>query len=155
MQAIPDGYHGLIPYLYVQGAARALDFYAKAFGAKERMRLDMPDGKLGHAEMELCGQVFMLADEMPEMGCLSPQTLGGHASSLVFYVENVDRAFQRALDAGAQVVRPVADQFYGDRSGTLKDPFGHVWNLMTHVEDVSEEEVHRRLAQMGEGQATG
>ncbi len=149
-QAIPDGYHGLVPYLHVRGAEAALAFYARAFGAEEVLRLPMPDGKLGHAEMRLAGQIFMLADEMPDWGNLSPQTLGGHASTLMFYVEDVDSAFERALAAGAEAVRPVADQFYGDRSGMLKDPFGHVWTLATHVEDVSMEEVVRRLAAMGE-----
>jgi PhnB protein len=150
VQSIPTGYHTVTPYLIVRNAAAALDFYKKAFGAVELMRFPGPGGKLMHAEMKIGDSPMMLADEMPEEGHVGPQTLGGAAVSLMLYVENVDARFAQAIAAGATVKRAVADQFYGDRTGTLADPFGHVWSLATHKEDVSMEEIHRRMAKMGQ-----
>jgi PhnB protein len=138
------------PYLIVRNAAAALDFYKKAFGAVELMRFPGPGGKLMHAEMKIGDSPVMLADEMPDEGHVGPQTLGGAAVSLLLYVENVDARFAQAIAAGATVKRAVADQFYGDRTGTLADPFGHVWSLATHKEDVSMEEMQRRMAKMGQ-----
>jgi PhnB protein len=150
VQSIPTGYHTVTPYLIVRNAAAALDFYKKAFGAVELMRFPGPGGKLMHAEMKIGDSPVMLADEMPEEGHVGPQTLGGAAVSLLLYVENVDARFAQAIAAGATVKRAVADQFYGDRTGTLADPFGHVWSLATHKEDVSMEEMQRRTAKMGQ-----
>ena len=147
-KAIPDGYGTVTPYLIVSGAARAMEFYKKAFGAEERMRFAMPDGRIGHAEIQIGNSVVMLADEFPEMGVKSPKTLGGTPVGLCIYTENVDARFQQAIDAGASVDRPVQNQFYGDRSGTLIDPFGHKWTFAMHVEDVSSEEMARRMAAM-------
>jgi len=144
VQSIPTGYHTVTPYLIVRNAAAALDFYKKAFGAVELMRFPGPGGKLMHAEMKIGDSPVMLADEMPEEGHVGPQTLGGAAVSLLLYVENVDARFAQAIAAGATVKRAVADQFYGDRTGTLADPFGHVWSIGTHIEDVSPEEMDRR-----------
>jgi PhnB protein len=144
VQAIPDGYHNATPYLYLRGAAAALDFYKQAFGARELMRFPGPGGKLMHAEMQIGNSILMLADENPEMGVRSPQALGGCSSSIMLYVEDVDARFAAAVAAGAKVQRPVKDQFYGDRSGTLEDPFGHVWTIATHKEDVTVEEAQRR-----------
>ena len=147
VKPIPDGYHTVTPYLSIKGAAKALEFYAKAFGAKETVRMPgaEPDS-VGHAEIRIGDSPIMLADESP-FG-KSPLTLGGVSVSICLYVEDVDSAFQRAVEAGAKVVRPVADQFYGDRTGSLEDPFGHHWHLMTHKEDVSPEEMKRRMAEM-------
>ena len=150
VQSIPTGYHTVTPYLIVRNAAAALDFYKKAFGAVELMRFPGPGGKLMHAEIKIGDSPVMLADEMPEEGHVGPQTLGGAAVSLMLYVENVDARFAQAIAAGATVKRAVADQFYGDRTGTLADPFGHVWSLATHKEDVSMEEMQRRMAKMGQ-----
>lgn len=144
VKPIPDGYHSVTPYLYVQGAAAALDFYKRAFGATELFRLDGPDGKVGHAEIRIGDSPVMLADEFPGMGFRGPKSLGGVGVSLLIYVDNVDARFEQAVAAGAKVLRPVKDQFYGDRSGTLEDPFGHVWTIATHKEDVSPEEMKRR-----------
>jgi PhnB protein len=141
---IPQGYHSITPYLYVEGAAKALDFYGKIFGATERMRMDMPDGTVGHAEIEIGDSVVMLADAPPRA-----TEARGITGSLVLYVEDVDAVFKRAIDAGASQVEPLENKFYGDRMGTLRDPFGFEWSLGTHVEDVSEEEMQRRMAQMG------
>ncbi len=147
---IPPDYVGGTPYLYIRGAAKALDFYKRAFGAKEEMRMEGPDGKIGHAEIAIGKARIMLADESPAMGIRSPETLGGTSFSLLLYVENVDAFFKRALAAGAKEQRPVADQFYGDRLGMLMDPFGHQWGFATHIEDVSREEMERRAkAQAG------
>ena len=143
---IPDGYHTVTPYLTVRNAAAALDFYERAFGAKVTMRLDAPDGKIGHAEFLIEGSPVMMSDESPEMGAISPETLGGVASSLMIYLENVDARFAQAIEAGGIVERPVKDQFYGDRSGTVKDPFGHRWTLATHVEDIPPDEMSKRAA---------
>lgn len=148
VKAIPDGYRSVTPYLIVRGAARAIDFYKLAFRATERLRLNRGEGKIAHAEITIGDSIVMLADEVPEMGAISPETLGGVAGSLLIYLENVDEQFARALAAGAEVKRPVADQFYGDRSGTLIDPFGHVWTLATHTQEVSPEEMDRRFAEM-------
>jgi PhnB protein len=144
VKPIPDGYRSVTPYLIVSGAAAAIDFYARALGATERMRMTGPDGKVGHAEIMVGDSVLMLADEAPERGIRSPKALGGAGVHLLLYVEDVDTRFERAVAAGGRVVRPLADQFYGDRSGTLEDPFGHQWTLATHVEDVSDEEMRRR-----------
>ena len=140
----PEGYHTATPYLIVKGAAAALDYYKKAFGARETMRFAGPDGTIGHAEIKIGDSPIMLADEHPDMGYRGPQALGGSPVSILLYVEDVDRWFERAIAAGGKVMRPVADQFYGDRTGTLIDPFGHVWSISTHVEDVSLEEMQRR-----------
>ncbi len=145
---IPEGYHTITPYLYVRGATEALDFYRRALGAEELFRMDAPDGKIGHAEMRIGDSPFMLADEVEAWGNRSPLSLGGNGSSLMIYVDNVDEAFQRAVDAGAKVKRPVENQFYGDRAGVIEDPFGHVWTIATHVEDVPTEELERRMKEM-------
>ena len=148
VEAIPSAYRGVTSYLILRDAARALAFYQQAFGAEQVLRLDGPDGKLAHAEVRIAGGIVMMSEENLEMGHKSPQTLGGSPVHLMFYVQDVDRAFARALAAGAKEERPVKDQFYGDRSGTLADPFGISWTLATHVEDVSAEEIDRRMAQM-------
>ena len=142
---IPDGYHAVTPYLIVAGGARAIEFYKAVFGATEVMRLPGPNG-VAHAEIRIGDSVVMLADESPDMGFKSPVALGGSPLSLMLYVADVDATFQRALAAGAVAKRPVQDQFYGDRSGTLEDPFGHIWTVATHVEDVSPQEIEKRLA---------
>jgi PhnB protein len=144
VKPIPDGYHTVTPYLIVKGADRALEFYKQAFGAKQRMRMDGPNGTVGHAEIEIDGSAVMLADEFPEMGYRSPASIGGAGVSLVLYVADVDSRFNQAVTAGAKPLRPVQDQFYGDRSGTVEDPFGHVWTISTHKEDLTPEEIHRR-----------
>ena len=142
---IPDGYHSVTPYLIVAGAARALDFYKKAFGAEEIIRVPQPDGRIRHAELRLGTSVIMLADENPETFARGPQSIGGTPVSLMVYVEDVDKVFARAVEAGATVERPLANQFYGDRTGGVVDPFGHRWYLATHVEDVAPEEMERRM----------
>ncbi len=144
VKAIPDGYRSVTPYLIVKGADRAIDFYKKVFGAVQRMRMDGPNGTVGHAEIEIDDSIIMLADEFPDMGFRSPQSLGGTGVSLHLYVKDVDACFNRAVAAGAKVLRPVEDQFYGDRSGTVEDPFGHVWTISTHKEDLSPEELQKR-----------
>jgi PhnB protein len=145
-QAIPKGYHTVTPYLIVKDAARAIDFYKKAFGATESVRMPGPGGKIGHAEIIIGDSPVMLADEIQGMPQRSPETIGGSPVSIVLYVEDVDTVFNRAVQAGAEVERPVKDQFYGDRSGTLLDPFGHFWHVSTHTEDVSPEEMKKRAA---------
>jgi PhnB protein len=145
VRAIPEGYHSVTPYIIVDGAAEAIRFYEQAFGATEALRLPMGD-KIGHAEIRIGDSYVMLADEFPEHDIRGPKSRGGATSSLMIYVEDVDSAFERALAAGASVDKPVADQFYGDRSGTILDPFGHKWTLATHVEDISGEEIQRRMA---------
>lgn len=143
----PKAYHSVTPYLIIQGAAKAIDFYKRAFGAEEMFR--MPDGeRIGHAELKIGDSVIMLADEYPEMGHRSPQSLGGSPVQLLVYVPDVDATFARALREGATSERPVEDKFYGDRMGGVKDPFGHVWYLATHQEEVSPEEMARRAAAM-------
>lgn len=146
VKPIPEGYHSLTPYLYMSDAKGAIDFYKRAFGAVEVFRMDAPGGKIGHAELRIGDSVIMLADECPEMEARSPQSVGGSPSSLLLYVEDVDKVFDQAVKEGATVVRPVANQFYGDRSGGLKDPFGHSWYVSTHVEDVPAEELQKRMA---------
>jgi PhnB protein len=148
VRAIPDGYHSATPYLIVDGAARAIDFYSRAFGARELMRISAPGNRVGHAEIKIGDSVIMLADEHPEIQARGPRHYGGSPVSILLYVDDVDALFERAIAAGATETRPVAVQFYGDRSGTLKDPFGHSWHLSTHVEDVSKEELDRRMAAM-------
>jgi PhnB protein len=143
-KAIPEGYHSVTPYLIVNGAAKAIDFYKRAFGAVELMRMPGPDGKIGHAEIRIGDSAIMLADEHPQMGYRSPQSLGGTAVSLMVYVERVDDVFGRAVAGGAKELQAIKNQFYGDRSGTLQDPFGHTWTVATHVEDVPPEEMRRR-----------
>ena len=144
----PDGYHTATPYLIVKNAASAIDFYTRAFGATELMRFPGPGGTIMHAEIKIGDSPIMLADECPEMNALSPPSLGGSPVLLALYVEDVDAVTQQAIAAGAKVERPVQNQFYGDRSGTLVDPFGHRWSIATHVEDVSFEEMQRRMAAM-------
>lgn len=143
---IPAGYHAVTPYLIVRGAAKALEFYQKAFGAKELFRMPRPDGRIGHAEIKVGDSHVMLADEFPEMDVRSPHSLGGTAVQMLLYVEDVDSTAARAVAAGLTELRPVKDQFYGDRSGTFRDPFGHIWTIATHKEDVSSEEMARRAA---------
>lgn len=145
--AIPDGYHSVTPYLIVAGAAKALDFYQKAFGATEIMRMQDPSGRVGHAEIKIGDSHIMLADEAPEMGYRGPMSLGGSSVSLMVYVDDADAIFKQARAAGAQELQAMKDQFYGDRSGTLKDPFGHVWTISTHVEDVPPDEMERRASE--------
>lgn len=148
VQPIPDGFYSVTPYLIVNGAAQAIEFYTRAFNARELMRMDGPGGKVVHAEIQIGNACVMLSDESPEMGARSPQTIGGSPISLLLYVEDVDSIFAQALAAGATELRPVQNQFYGDRSGTLTDPFGHQWTVSTHVEDVSPEELQARMQAM-------
>ncbi|HEU4597822.1 MAG TPA: VOC family protein [Pyrinomonadaceae bacterium] len=145
VKSVPDGCHSLTPYLIVNDAARAIEFYKEAFGAEELMRFDGPDGKIGHAELKIGDSIMMLSDECEETGQRNPQTLGGTPVGLMLYVEDVDTVVGRAVSAGAKLVRPVADQFYGDRMGGVEDPFGHSWYVATHVEDVTPEELQRRV----------
>ena len=148
VKSVPDGYHTVTPYLIINGAAQALEFYKRAFGAAETVRMPDPKGRIAHAEMKIGDSMIMLADEHHEMGHRGPRTLGGTSVSILLYVPDVDTVFDRAIKAGAKSQRPVADQFYGDRMGTLEDPFGHVWTIGTHIEDVSAEEMKRRMAAM-------
>ena len=144
IKPLPDGYRTLTPYLYVRDCRAALAFYARALGAKELSRMEWGEGKIGHAEMQIGDSKFMLADEFPDWGIRSPLALGGNGSSLMIYVTDVDAAFQRAVDAGAKIARPLENKFYGDRAGTIEDPFGHQWTIATHIEDVSPAEMARR-----------
>ena len=148
VQPIPSGYHTATPYLIVKGAAQAIDFYKVALGATEHLRLAGPDGRIGHAEIKIGDSIIMLADEVPEMGHLAPEAPGKSPVGICLYVEDVDKRFQQAIAGGATELRPVQDQFYGDRSGTLVDPFGHTWTISTHIEDVPQDEVERRFAAM-------
>ncbi len=152
VKPIPDNYTAVTPYITVKGAANAIAFYKKAFGAEESYRLDGPDGKVMHAEIRIGGAAVMLHDEMPQWQALSPQTIGDSASSLMLYVKDVDAVVKRAVEAGATLTMPVADQFYGDRCGSVKDPFGHKWSIATHIEDVPPEEIERRARKMFEEQ---
>jgi len=145
VKPIPDGYHTLTPFLTVRDAARAIDFYKQAFGATERGVMKGPDGKVMHAELMIGDSIIMLADEFPEFGCLSPQSVGGSAMGLHIYLDGVDAAFDRAVKAGAEVEMPVMDQFWGDRYGKLKDPFGHKWSIGTHIQDLSMDEMKRGM----------
>ncbi len=148
---IPDGYPRVTPYLVVDGAAAAIDFYTSVLGATERMRMGGPGGKVGHAELEIGDSVIMLADEHPEMDARGPKTVGGTPVSLHLYVEDADNIFKRAIEAGAEAVRPVEDKFYGDRSGSFDDPFGHHWHVATHVEDIPPDEMSKRVAEAAAG----
>lgn len=148
VKPVPEGYPRLTPYLYVDGAAAAIDFYRAVFGAVERMRMAGPGGRIGHAELQIGDSVLMLADEHPEMDVLGPHRIGGSPLSIMVYLEDVDAAVERAVGLGAKVVRAVEDKFYGDRSGQIEDPYGHRWVLATHVEDVSPEEMARRAAEL-------
>jgi PhnB protein len=141
---IPDGYNTVTPYLIVGSGVEAIEFYKKALGAREKYRINAPEGKLGHAELVIGDSTIMLADEFPEMGARSPKSFGGTPVSLMIYVEDVDARFKQAIDAGAKETRPLRDQFYGDRSGTFEDPFGHTWTIASRLEDVSPEEMERR-----------
>jgi PhnB protein len=141
--AIPKGYHTVTPSLFVAGAAKAIDFYKKALGAEELMRFPGPDGKIMHAEIKVGDSIIMLADEMPDMGGRSPKSIGGTPVSFFVYGENVDAAWKRAVDAGAREVQPLADQFWGDRTGCLEDPFGHHWWLAQHLEDLTPEQIRK------------
>ena len=150
---IPEGYHSVTPYLTVNDAARAIDFYKQAFSAKEVMRMDGPPGKIGHAELKIGDSRLMLADEMPGTSCRSPQSLGGTTAGIFLYVEDVDSVYKQAVSAGAKAEMPPSDMFWGDRFGKLMDPFGHSWSLATHIEDVAPDEMARRgkeaMAKMG------
>lgn len=146
VKPIPEGYPRVTPYLMVDGASAAIDFYTSVLGATERMRMSAPEDKVGHAELEVGNSVIMLADESPEMDARSPRTVGGTPVSLHVYVEDTDATFERALEAGAKMLQPVEDKFYGDRSGSFEDPFGHRWHVATHVEDVPPEEMEKRAA---------
>jgi len=148
VKPVPDGYHTATPYLYVRGGVKALDFYKKAFGATELMRMEGPGGSIGHAEIKIGDSPIMLADESPEMGARSPESYGWSAVGLMLYVPNVDETVKRAVGAGAKLDRAVEDKFYGDRMGSIIDPFGHIWYIATHVEDVSPDEMKRRAEAM-------
>jgi len=153
VKPIPDGYHTVTPYLICKGAAQALDFYKHAFGAKEELRMAGPDGSVSHAEITIGDSRLMLGEEHPAMGARSPATIGGSGTGIMLYVEDVDKMFQNALKAGATQTQPVQDKFYGDRMGTLTDPFGHVWHIATHIEDVSPEEMSRRHEEFAKSQS--
>jgi PhnB protein len=148
VKPIPDGYHTVSPYLAVEDAAAAIDYYQKAFGAKERVRMEAPGGTIGHAELEIGDSVVMLSDPFPQATTRPPIELGGTTASVFMYVEDVDAVVRKAVDAGASVEMEVADQFWGDRFGTVKDPFGHLWSIATHVEDVPPEEMAERAKQV-------
>lgn len=148
VKAIPDGYHSITPYLIVKGAAAAIDYYKEVFGATELLRIPQADGRIGHAELKFGDSVVMLADEFPEMKSVGPKTLGSSPVGILLYVEDVDATFAKAVSRGAKVQKPLADQFYGDRNGTVEDPFGHKWTIATHKEDVSPQEMERRMAAM-------
>ncbi len=149
VKPIPEGYHTVTPYLIIRNAASAIDFYKKAFGAIELFRMPQPDGKIGHAEIKIGDSPIMLSDEHPDLGYKSPQTLGGSPVSILLYVDDVDSVFNQAIAAGGKIDKPVEDKFYGDRSGSLTDPFGHLWHIATHTEDVSPEEMEKRAAAAG------
>jgi PhnB protein len=147
VKPIPDGYHTATPYLIVKGAGKAIEFYKKAFGATELMRMGDGD-KIHHAEIKIGTSPIMLADEAPQMGALSPETIGNSPVTIMLYVEDVDATFAKAVSAGAKVERPLADQFYGDRTAALTDPFGHKWYIATHIEDVPHDELEKRSKAM-------
>jgi PhnB protein len=146
IKTVPEGYRSLTPYLFIKGAAAAIEFYKNVFGATERMRMPGPEGRVMHAELQIGDSILMLADESPQMGALSPQTIGGSGSLISVYVADVDAAVAKAVAGGAKIVRPVKEQFYGDRTGGIIDPYGHIWSVATHVEDVSPEEMRKRAA---------
>lgn len=155
---LPEGYNSLTPYLIVKGGAKAIDFYKAAFGATEDMRMEIPSGGIGHAELQIGNSKIMLADECPQMELLSPESTGGTPVGICLYVADSDAIFQQALDNGATVTKPLVDQFYGDRSGTVTDPFGHMWTIATRKETLTEKEMKRRatefIKQQGESQNT-
>lgn len=146
--AVPKGYHSITPYLIINNAAEAIDFYKEAFGAKEVMRMEHPSGKIGHAELKIGDAKIMLADEYPEMDARSPQAYGGSPVGIHLYIKNVDTIVEKAVAAGARVIRPVQNMFYGDRSGALEDPYGHKWHVSTHIEDVSTAKMKKRAAEL-------
>lgn len=146
VQPIPEGYPRVTPYLICDPASDAIEFYSSVLGAKERMRMGGPDGKVGHAELEIGDSVVMLADEHPEIGAVGPKTIGGTPVSMHVYVEDADSAFAKAIEAGAKELRPMEDKFYGDRMGSFEDPYGHHWHVATHVEDVPPDEMEKRAA---------
>jgi PhnB protein len=146
VKPIPEGYHNVTPYLVIKGAAAAIDFYKQVFGAVEVMRMPQPDGRVGHAELKFGDSHVMLADEFPELDVVGPRTLGNSPVGLLLYVDNVDKTVERALALGAKLKKPIQDQPYGDRNGTIEDPFGHKWTVAVHLEDVSPEEMERRMA---------
>jgi PhnB protein len=148
VRPIPEGYPQVTPYLIVDDASAAIDFYSNVFGAKERVRMPAPEGKIGHAELQLGDSLIMLADEFPDMGNRSPRSVGGSPVTVSVYTDDVDDVHERALTAGAKELRPVENQFYGDRAGQFEDPFGHRWSVATHVEDVPADEMERRVAEM-------
>ena len=155
VKATPDGYHSVTPYLFVRAAASAIDYYKNVFGAVEVVRMAGPDGRIMHAELKIGDSIVMLADENPRNGMMSPQTVGGFSLGLHLYVENVDAVIQKAVENGARALHPVKDQFDGDRSGSVLDPFGHMWSVATHIEDVSPEEMKRRMSPaMGQAAAS-
>jgi PhnB protein len=143
-QPIPDGYHTVTPYLALDDAAEAIEFYKRAFAAKQRVRMEAPDGKIGHAELEIGDSILMLSDTFPQATTRSPHDLGGTSASVFLYVDDVDAVVKRAVKEGAAITMEVADQFWGDRLGSIVDPFGHSWSIATHVEDVSPEEIAKR-----------
>ncbi len=153
VKPIPDGYHSVTPYIIVNDAAGAIEFYKRVFGATELYHLESSGGRIGHAEIKIGDSHIMLADEHPEINARSPQTLGGSPISIVLYVEDVDATVGRAVEAGAKLLRPVKDQFYGDRTGGVQDPFGHEWYVATHIEDVAPEELKKRTAAANQGGA--
>jgi PhnB protein len=155
VKPIPDGYPQVTPYLAVDDANAAIDFYTTVFGARERMRMDAPGGKVGHAELQFGDSLVMLADEFPEMGNRSPRSVGGTPVTISVYVDDVDAAFDRALRAGAKELRPLENQFYGDRTAQIEDPFGHRWSISTHIEDVPPDEMQRRAAEMAQRMSEG
>ena len=148
VNSVPPGYHTVTPYLLIQGASDAIAFYVRVFGAEEITRLTAPDGRIGHAEIRIGESTIMIADEHPEMDFLGPKSRGGTTVSLLIYVDNSDDTFNAALDAGATELRPMCDQFYGDRSGTVTDPWGHVWSIATRLEDISPAELKRRFEEL-------
>ncbi|HKY30146.1 MAG TPA: VOC family protein [Pyrinomonadaceae bacterium] len=150
VKSIPEGYHSVTPYLIIDGASAAIDFYKKAFGATELFRMEH-EGKIGHAEIKIGDSPVMLSDEQPQIGYKGPKSMGGTPVSLMIYVDDVDTVYKRAIESGGVEVKALQDQFYGDRSGTLTDPFGHVWTVATHKEDVTPDEIEKRLAAMGHG----
>jgi PhnB protein len=147
VKPIPDGFHAVTPYLTVNDAGRSIEFYKRAFGARERVRMPMPDGKVAHAELQIGDSIIMLGEECPEHGAVSPQTLEGSPVGLAFYVEDVDKTFDRAVDAGATAKEAPEDKFWGDRAASITDPFGHKWMLLTHLEDVPPDEMKKRMAE--------
>jgi len=155
VKPIPDGYPQVTPYLAVDDANAAIDFYTTVFGARERMRMDAPGGKVGHAELQFGDSLVMLADEFPDMGNRSPRSVCGTPVTISVYVDDVDAAFDRALRAGAKELRPLENQFYGDRTAQIEDPFGHRWSISTHIEDVPPDEMQRRAAEMAQRMSEG